>query len=312
MVAPLIALATAHATGNPFSPFWTAVCIVAGCLGALTVQVVGTEQAMRRRLRVLSRIGLGRRSVRCECKRIDTRIKDPRDVQRDARSTILDAKQNAEDRDRAVHDLVHGPGSDDDSRWMLRNTIQDRKLDQAHRLAMAAEFRRCHPAAAAEALFLFALDCANHPFSRLEAARLIPDETQRRVAVLVIATAAGIDAECRLKAAIALKPLARRDTEEALNVLATDAEVSFGVRLEAARHLATLNRTAAVEVLWEIVGSADAPWIWRIAAAAELVVLRVRAAYKVLLEWLENRELPEEARRYLFATLSRLEAQRAV
>jgi hypothetical protein len=272
----------------------------------------GSRHAKRRPAAgVLGRIGLGRKNARSECRHIDTKIKDPRDVQRDARAAILDAKQNSEDRDRAVHDLAHGPGADEVSRWTLRNTIQDRYLDQGHRLAMAEEYRRCDPAAAVEALFLFALDGGNDPFARLTAARLIADETQQRLAVLVIARSA-VDAECRLRAAVALKPLAPRDSEESIKALATDAEVSFGVRLEAVRAWAPVNRTAAVEVLWQIVGSAEAPWIRRITAAAELVLLRVRAAYKILLDWVENRELPEEARTHLFATLSRLEAQRAV
>ncbi|GAA2275375.1 hypothetical protein GCM10009853_031860 [Glycomyces scopariae] len=260
---------------------------------------------------VLGLIGLGRRSARSECRHIDTRIKDPRDVQRDARAAILDPKHDSEDRDRAVHDLAHGPGADEVSRWTLRNTIQDRYLDQGHRLAMAEEYRRCDPEAAVEALFLFALDAANDPFARLKAARLIADETQQRLAILLIARAAG-DAECRLRAAVALKPLAPRDAEESTKALATDPEVSFGVRIEAVRHWSQVNRTAAVEVLWQIAGSPDTLWIRRITAAAELVLLRVRAAYKLLLEWVENRELPEEARTHLFATLRRLEAQRAV
>lgn len=308
IVAPLIAVATAHATGNPFSPVWTALCIGAGCLSAVTVQMVATRRARRSRLGVLGRIRLGRRSSRAAC--IDTKIKDPLDVQREARAAVRDVNRTGEDRDRAVHDLAHGPGSDDDSRWFLRSVIQDRSLHQDHRLAMAAKYHRCQPEAAAEALALFAFDSANHPFSRLEAAQLIADEAQRRLTTLGIATAAGIDAECRFKAAIALKPLALRDAQVALRMLATDAAVGFGVRFEAARHLAPIDRNAAVEVLWQMVGS-EPQWIRRIDAAAELVVLRVREAYRVLLEWLENRELPEEAHRYLFATLSRLEAQRA-
>ena len=313
LTAPIVAIAAARASGNPLSSAEIGACVLAGCLSILTVHVVGARRAKRRRrpTGVLGRIGLGRRSARSECKRIDTKIKDPRDVQRDARATILDTKQNSEDRDRAVHDLAHGPGSDAVSRWTLRNTIQDRYLDQGHRLALAVEYRRCNPAEATEALVLFALDSANDPFSRLGAARLIAEETQRRLAILVIATAADVDAECRFEAAVALKPLAPRDAEEAIKVLATDIEVSFGIRLEAARHWALVNRTAAVEMLWQIVGSTDIPWIWRIAAAAELVVLRVRAAYKVLYEWMENQELPEEVRTHLFVTLRKLEEQRA-
>ncbi|SDE05077.1 hypothetical protein [Glycomyces harbinensis] len=310
--APIVAIAVARASDNPMSSFEIGACVLAGLIGIVTVQTIGARRLGRGRpsVGVLGRMGLGRRTARSECKRIDTKIKDPSDVQRDSRATIVDVKQNSEDRDRAVHDLAHGPGSDEVSRWTLRSTIQDRYLDQAHRLAMAVEYRRCSPMEASEALVLFALDCANGPFSRLEAARLIAEETQQRLAILVIATAADVDAECRLEAAIALNPLAPRDAEEALKRLATDAMVSFGVRLEAARHWALVNRTAAVEVLWQIVGSTEVPWMWRIAAAAELVVLRVRAAYKVLYEWMESRELPEEVRDHLFVTLRKLDELR--
>ncbi|RRS01481.1 hypothetical protein [Glycomyces terrestris] len=250
-----------------------------------------------------------RRGARSECRHIDTRIKDPRDVQRDARAAILDVKHNSEDRDRAVHDLAHGPGADEDSRWHLANAVRSRGLDQGHRLALALEYRRCDPAAASEALLLFALDATNEPFLRLQAARLLPDEADQRLAVLMVGTAA--DVECRLRAAIALKPLAPRDAEEAFRTLATDDEVSFEVRFEAIRHWAPANRTAAVEVLWQIAGSAQVPWIRRITAAYELVLLRVRAAKGLLLEWMESRELPEEARTHLFATLRKLDLQRA-
>lgn len=314
LAALTTALLGAEASGHPLTPLATALCVALWLIGSVTVQVVVVRRQRRHRRhpRILARIGLRRRPARSECDRIDTKIKDPRDVQRDAAATIRDAKQNSEDRDRAVHDLAHGPGSDDASRRTLRSTIQDHHLDQGHRLAMAAEYRRCHPAPASEALFHFAHDSANRPFLRLEAARLITPENQRRLTTLVIATAADVDAECRLKAAIELKPMAPHDAEEALEVLAKDAQVSFGTRLQAARHWAPINQTAAVEVLWQIVGSTDTPWIWRIAAAAELVVLRVRAAYKILLEWVENRELPEEVRAHVLATLRRLEAQRAV
>ena len=261
---------------------------------------------------VLGRIGLGRRTARSECKRIDTKIKDPWDVQRDAKATILDLKQNCEDRDRAVHDLAHGPGADESSRRMLRSTIQDRRLDQGHRHAMAVEYRRCRPEEASEALQRFALDSANRPFLRLEAARLISVESQRRVTILVIATAVDVDAECRLQAAIALKPMDVHDADEAFKVLAKDAEVGFEIRLQAVLQWAPINRTAAIETLWQFVGAVDAPWIWRIAAAYELVMLRIRAAYKVLHEWVDNRDLPEEVRAYSLATLRRLDAQRAV
>lgn len=272
-----------------------------------------SRHAKRRRPkgRVLGRIGFRRRTGRSECRHIDTRISDPRDVQRDAEATIRAVLHNSEDRDRAVHDLAHGPGSGEASRWVLCNAIQDHALGQDHRLAMADEYLRCLPEEASEALLRFALDVANDPFSRLAAARRIPAETQRRIAVVILAAAADLDVECRLKAAVALVPLALRDAEQALRGLATDVELGFEARLEAARHWAAVNKMAAIEVLWEIVSATDAPWLWRITAAAELVLLRVRAAKGLLLEWMENRELPEEARTQLIATLRKLDLQRA-
>lgn len=232
-------------------------------------------------------------------------------MQRDAEATIRDMKQNSEDRDRAVHDLAHGPGAGEASRWLLCNAIQNHDLSQDHRLALAEEYLRCLPEEASEALLRFALDVANDPFSRLAAARRIPGEDRRRLAILVIATAAGLDVECRLQAAIALVPLALRDAEEVLKGLATDAARGFEIRLEAARRWAQLNRIAAIEVLWRIVSATEAPWLWRIAAAVELVHLRVRAAKGLLLEWMENRELPEEMHTHLIATLRKLDLQRA-
>jgi hypothetical protein len=318
LTAPLVAIAGARASGNPLSPGEVAACVAVGFLGMLTVQIARNRRERRHGApgRVLGRIGLGRRSGRSECGYVDTQIRDPKDVQREALTIIHSSGRPREERDRAVHALAHGRASDDASRRTLRNAIQDRKLDQDQRFGMAETFCRCNPDEALAALDLFSRESANDSLMRLRAAKLINEPVTRSRAILAIAFAADVAAECRLDAAIALQDRAPYDAEAALQALATDvtdgAKVGFRVRIQAAQQWASLNRERAVEVLWQIARSPETPWYWRIEAAFELAMLKVRAAYKLLLEWGENRELPEEVRGYLFSALSKLDAQRPV
>ncbi|MEU6247903.1 hypothetical protein [Glycomyces sp. NPDC047010] len=287
-------------TPFPLTVFGTTLLIA-----TLTVHIV---LAIRARRRIPPLDALLRRHGRSDCGHVDTQIRDPKDVQREARAAVRDPHRPAEDRARAVHDLAHGRAATDTTRWTLRNTVQDRYLDEDHRFAMLTAYCRCDPEAALEALDLFARDGSNNAFRRLEAAQWITERSVRRRAVLAIATAAEVDAECRLKAATALKPLAPRDAEAAFQVIATDAAVGFGVRILAANEWALMDREAAVEALWRIVLATTTPWYWRIVAAAKLVMLRVRAAYDLLCEWIENPELPADARAQLSLTLKRLDA----
>ncbi|GAA1673684.1 hypothetical protein GCM10009830_20020 [Glycomyces endophyticus] len=312
LTAPVIAIAVARAAGNPLTPLEIGACVLAGVLSILTVHVVATRRAVRRSLGAARRLRRGRRAARSECGFVDSQIRDPRDVRREAAAAVRDEDLSDEERRRAVHDLAHGRAADVNSRWLLRNTIQDRYLDEGHRTAMLLAHCRCDPEGALESLDLFARSSSHDAFARLGAAMRMHDPLVRRRAVLALATAADIDPECRLKAAIALKPLARRDAEAALQNIATDGiEVGFEVRIQAAAEWAVMNREAAIDALWRIVLATGTPWYWRIAAAAKLVVLRVRAAYDLLCDWLENPELPAEAQAQLSMTLDKLEARRA-
>ncbi|MEU5870681.1 hypothetical protein AB0A73_03875 [Glycomyces sp. NPDC047369] len=282
--------------------------LVFGTTLLIAIPTVHIVLAFRARRRIPPLDALLRRHGRPDCGHVDTQIRDPQDVLREARAAVRDPHRPAEDRDRAVHDLAHGRAANDTTRWTLRNIVQDRYLDEDHRFAMLTAYCRCDPEAALEALDLFARDGSNNAFKRLDAAQRIHDGAVRRRAVLAIATAADVDAECRLNAATALKPLAPRDAEAAFQVIATDgASVGFGVRILAASEWALMDREAAVEALWRIVLATTTPWYWRIAAAAKLVMLRVRAAYDLLCEWIENPELPADARAQLSLTLERLD-----
>jgi len=238
------------------------------------------------------------------CGFFDTRILDIADTRREALAAINDDNQSEDSRRRAVHSLTHGSAGDDVSLWKLRNAVQDRHLSQEHRYALLVAFCKCDAASAVEALDLFSRDSSNNSFARLDAAQRILDQDLKRRSILAIATAADVHDRCRFEAAMALKPIASREAEAALQFITGDrVGVDYDIRISAAYEWAALNREPAVEALWHLALSTGTPWHWRVMAAAKLALLRVRAAYDLLHGWLDNLDVPMEAREHVLMTL---------